>query len=106
MASGRVSTQRPSSFLTVYRYITSPAIPLISCSLFPFPPNPPGITIGNVGGGPMGRGDSLVTDEGENTGGGGDDVSSVTVSWDDDGGCTMRLGGGGGGGECSIRCGG
>ena len=105
MASGRVSTQRPSSFLTVYRYITSPAIPLISWTLFPPPPNPPGAIAGVNGGGPMGRGDSLVTDEGENTGGGGD-VSSVTVSWDDDGGCTMCLGGGGGGGECSVRCGG
>ena len=54
-----------------HRYITSPAIPLISCSLFPLPPNPPGITIGNIGGGPIGGGDSLGdTDEGENTGGG------------------------------------
>jgi len=81
-----------------HRYITSPAIPEISCSLFPFPPNPPGITIGNVGGGPNGNDCPLsVMYDGENTGGGGD-VSSVTDSWYGGGGMIRCCGGGGGGG--------
>ncbi len=58
----------------VHRYITSPANPLISCTLFPPPPNPPGITEGTIGGGPIGIDDppSIIDDE-ENTGGGDDD---------------------------------
>ena len=86
-------------------------MPLISCSLFPPPPNPPGIIPGISGGGPMGRGDSLsVTDDAENTEGGGDGVTLSSVRLDDEdretigegdgeGGETIGEGDGEGGGE-------
>jgi hypothetical protein len=71
---GYVSYLRLSSFLTVYKYIASLANTLISWTLFPPPPNLPGIVEVNNGGGPISGGDSLGnTDDGENTGDGDGD---------------------------------
>ena len=82
-----------------HRYITSPAIPLISLALFPPPPNPPGAIAGNIGGGPIGNDCPLsVMYAGENTGGGGGGI--MCRGGGGGGGGTMCRGGGGGGMIC------